>query len=82
MTPSRPDYRAMTDAELADCAAAIEAVRRDRRTIATETEYVNIHEQAAADSLAAADRIRADAAAARTRQNTPPDFHDIEQEES
>lgn len=66
---STPDYRTFTDADLADCLAAIEQVRRDRRAIATEEEYVAIHEQAAADSLAAADRIRADAAAARTRQH-------------
>lgn len=64
-----PDYRAMTDAELAECAAAIEAVRRDRRTIATEAEFVTIHEQAAAESTAAAQKVRDDAAAARARQN-------------
>lgn len=64
-----PDYRTHSDAELVDCAERIEAVRRDRRIIATEAEYVAIHEQAAADSLASADRIRAEAAAARARQS-------------
>lgn len=63
------DYRAMTDAELAECAAAIEAVRRDRHTIATEAEYVAIHEQAAAESLAKAQRVQEDADAARARQH-------------
>lgn len=64
-----PDYRTFTDAELADCQAAIEQVRRDRRAIATEEEFAAIHERAAADSLAAAERVRAEADAARARQN-------------
>lgn len=64
-----PDYRRYTDAELADCLAAIERVIADRRTIATETEFATIHEQAAAESLAAAEKVRTDAAAARARQN-------------
>lgn len=66
---STPDYRTFTDAELAECAATIEAIRQDRRTIATEAEFVTIHEQAAAESLAAAQKVRDDAAAARARQN-------------
>lgn len=72
-----PDYRAMTDAELAECAATIEAIRQDRRTIATEAEFAAIHEQRAADSLAAAQKVHDDADAARARQN----IH-TEQEES
>ena len=64
-----PDYRTMTDAELAEVAAAIEAIRQDRRTIATEDEFASIHEQAAADSIAAAEKVHADADAARARQN-------------
>lgn len=64
-----PDYRTYTDAQLAECLEAIEQVRRDRRTIATESEFVTIHEQAAAESTAAAQKVRADAAAARARQN-------------
>lgn len=64
-----PDYRTYTDDELAQCAATIEAIRQDRRTIATEAEFVTIHEGAAAKSLAAAEQVRAEAAAARTRQS-------------
>lgn len=64
-----PDYRTFTDAELAECLAAIDQVRADRRIIATEAEFVAIHEQAAAESTAAAQKVRADAEAARARQN-------------
>lgn len=67
------DYRTLTDAELDSCSQQIEAVRQGRRLIATEDAFAAIHEQAASDSLAAAQRIRADAAAARLRQGRPSD---------
>lgn len=62
------DYRTLTDAQLDECEAQIAAVRRDRQIIEAEEALASVHETNAADALAAAERIRAEADAARERQ--------------